>query len=1688
MRVEAAAEPIVEGGNATFTLHRYGGRPSDSLWPLSVKVQVSQNGEFIQGDTPQVVIFAGTPGGISINAPPGELSKTVSIPTVNDLLDEADGEVVLTVIPLTAEEAAESVYVYEPETRGGNSGWSHIATVQVLDDDEVGFSIADTAAVEADGRLEFEVTLPVASDLATSVDWVTASSEGDHPATPDVDYASATGTLTFAPTETSKMITIVLHDDDLKEEDETLGVELTNPSGGSLSRYRAIGTISNDDEAQTISILSDEDAGKVVEGADVVFRLKRCTNAVSPDGACTQNEPRNRLVVDLEVVTMGEFFAGPAPVTAVFEAGSWTAAATVPTIDDKEFESTGSVSLSIGSAGAGLITSATPHTVAVYDNDVPVSISDGDANENDGFIGFAVSLQEPAILPVTVEVFTRDGKASSHGAFTPTDFSRDFEAKREILVFEEGDQFKFFLVALTDDFFDEVDEEDFSVELGTPINAQWGDHIGTGAILDNEDPVEVSFATPTVTTFDENHSGPLRFRLKYGPRNREWVAERETVVHWKITGGPANDDEYAATHGEDYVEASGSVRMPPGHTALSHLVSYMVELNLLDDDIFENTELEILTLTLTGAENLKVIPNGKTLEIKIRDDDVATAGITADAKSVTEGQTASFTMTLAGDRQADVFRLEYELLGTAVKGEGEDYTASQLIFGDDNLGASTVRTDEATRTISIVTLNDGEEEPDETVTLKLTRARTVPGARDLRVVGEPATVAILDAGTSFVSIEDAPTGNFEGDALEFTVNLSEAVTEETAVDWRTPQNPGEVSAYDSATPGLDYEVSMGAVTIPAGSVSGTFTVQTLDDSVAGEQVERFVVTLTGASRGDSAVALGDHTAFGAFLDNDSDAPTEVTLSISPDEVHEGAGTTQVSVTATLKGAKSRSRDTTVSVNVAGETAEDAVDFTATPATVIIPAGVLSGHGTLTLALVDDNIAEGNETAQVSGTAVSSNPGDESIQMTVTPATVTISDNDQEPTGIALAVDPGEVAEGDGAAVLVVTAKLAGDSTRSIDTQVTLTVEGASPPQGDGDSNLRAAASGGDFTASTATLTIPAGALQGTGTMTLTVVDDTMAEGQETAQVNGAADGLTVSPAPVTITDNDEEPTRIKLSVSPSEIVEDGGEQTLNVTATLVGGGSRIEPTEVSVSVHGVTAIAGEDFSQPPGVTVSIPAGQLTESASLTLSPVDDRVHEGDEKLALRGANTYPGLPVAEAGLSIIDDDVAPTRIALSLDKEKVSEDAGAEFLTVTARFEGDSLRVIDTPIMLTASHISTTDDDFFVLTVGLSIPAAQGEGEATILLAPMDDSVDEDDEILEVRGATAEADFTISHQQVTIIDDDNAGVSISPETLPVLEGGSALYSIVLTSDPTADVTITISGHEDAELSLNKTTLTFTSANWNIPQTVTVRAAEDDDSVSDASVTLAHAVSGTGEYASVTAESVSVTITENDTAGVSIDPTALTVVEGQGKNYTVVLDSQPSADVSVTVSGHAGTDITLGGTTLNAENQLTFTTVNWNTAQTVSVTAAEDDDAATDASVTLAHAVTSTDTLYNGATAGSVAVAITENDSAGVSIDPTALIIQEGQSETYTVALTTQPSADVTVTISGHANTDITLSGIKLNKDHQLTFTSTNWDTAQTVTVAAAEDDDAATDASVTLAHTVRGTGEYASVTAESVWR
>ena len=88
-------------------------------------------------------------------------------------------------------------------------------------------------------------------------------------------------------------------------------------------------------------------------------------------------------------------------------------------------------------------------------------------------------------------------------------------------------------------------------------------------------------------------------------------------------------------------------------------------------------------------------------------------------------------------------------------------------------------------------------------------------------------------------------------------------------------------------------------------------------------------------------------------------------------------------------------------------------------------------------------------------------------------------------------------------------------------------------------------------------------------------------------------------------------------------------------------------------------------------------------------------------------------------------------------------------------------------------------------------------------------------------------------------------------------------------------------------------MSFTAANWNVPQTVTVTGVDDDIDGPDRTATIltAAAVSGDAPYSGLDAADVAVTVTDDDTAGIVIAPPGVTVAEAGGtESFTVVLTS------------------------------------------------------------------------------------------------------------------------------------------------------------------------------------------------------
>ena len=118
----------------------------------------------------------------------------------------------------------------------------------------------------------------------------------------------------------------------------------------------------------------------------------------------------------------------------------------------------------------------------------------------------------------------------------------------------------------------------------------------------------------------------------------------------------------------------------------------------------------------------------------------------------------------------------------------------------------------------------------------------------------------------------------------------------------------------------------------------------------------------------------------------------------------------------------------------------------------------------------------------------------------------------------------------------------------------------------------------------------------------------------------------------------------------------------------------------------------------------------------------------------------------------------------------------------------------------------------------------------TITIA--DDHVDEDDETITVTlTSPSNATLQTGAGTVTIKDDDTTGVTLSTTSLEINEGGNGTYTVVLDSQPTGQVTITVNDPTDnSDVTADPSSLTFTTGNWDTAQTVnvTVTVAQDTD--------------------------------------------------------------------------------------------------------------------------------------------------------------------------------------------------------------------------------------------------------------------
>ena len=675
-------------------------------------------------------------------------------------------------------------------------------------------------------------------------------------------------------------------------------------------------------------------------------------------------------------------------------------------------------------------------------------------------------------------------------------------------------------------------------------------------------------------------------------------------------------------------------------------------------------------------------------------------------------------------------------------------------------------------------------------------------------------------------------------------------------------------------------------------------------------------------------------------------------------------------------------------------------------------------------VTDSTVAVANTVTQI--TIEATPDGDGTVAYQNTDGT-TLTDADTNTAGQQVDLPPG---------VMVLPTSLTIDEGNTD----TYTVELNTQPSGD--MMVAISSNNTDVTVSSSPLTFTTTNWNSAQTVTVTAGQDADAANDMATLTHNpsGADYGSVSNAILMVTVTDDETAGV--TVTPTSLtVNEGGTNTYTIVLDT-------EPTDtVTVAISSnntdVTVSASPLTVWDTAVTVTVSAAEDADSTHDTAT-VTHTVTGGDYNFVINVIvtvtdNDTPGVTVTPLSLTIGEGSTGTYAVVLN------TQPSGN--VMVAIRSNNTDVTVPSSTLTFTMTDWNT--EQTVTVTAGQDADAANDM--ATLTHNPS--------------GGGYNSVSSVS-LMVTVTDDEMAGVTVTPTSLTVNEGGTNTYTVVLDTQPTATVTVTIVDPTDnADVTANPASLTFSTSDWNTAVTVTVSAAEDADSTHD-TATVTHTVTG-GDYNFVI--NVIVTVTDNDTPGVTVTPLSLTIGEGSTGTYAVVLNTQPSGNVMVAIRSN-NTDVTVPSSTL------TFTMTDWNTEQTVTVTAGQDADAANDMA-TLTHNPSGGG--YNSVSSVSLMVTVTDDEMAGVTVTPTSLTVNEGGTNTYTVVLDTQPTATVTVTIVDPTdNADVTANPASL------TFSTSDWNTAVTVTVSADEDADSTQDRA-TVTHTVSG-GDYGSVTASGV--
>jgi Calx-beta domain/Bacterial Ig domain len=430
-----------------------------------------------------------------------DYTATPTPPVTGTVTFSANQTLTTITVPINDDNVHESTERFFVDLTSSSSGTAiarPTATGTITDDDPASLTISDPTVNENAGFANFTVTLSNPAESTVRVTYDTANGS----ATAGSDFAQQSNkTISFAPGETSKQISVPITNDNVPEPTEQFSVTLSAPTGGaSLGKATGTGTIQDEDNP-TVSI-SDT---AVQEGNS---GTRNAIFTVSLSTAISRTATVNYATQDGTASSPSDYTGGTGTVT--FNPGETSKTISIPVNGDTtpENDETFKVNLSgpsqatIGTgSGTGTIldddTVVTQGGLAISD----ASVAEGDTSTHPAT--FSISLSEPSSHDVSVHWATADR--------TATVGDGDYLANQGDVTIPAGDTSRTVTVDVNGDTTNEADET-FTVNLSNPSGAPISRGTGTGTIV-NDDPAQVKPGLRLSVT-PRDRKAPYRFTAK----------------------------------------------------------------------------------------------------------------------------------------------------------------------------------------------------------------------------------------------------------------------------------------------------------------------------------------------------------------------------------------------------------------------------------------------------------------------------------------------------------------------------------------------------------------------------------------------------------------------------------------------------------------------------------------------------------------------------------------------------------------------------------------------------------------------------------------------------------------------------------------------------------------------------------------------------------------------------------------------------------------------------------------------------------------------------------------------------------------------------------------------------------------------------------------------------------------------